>query len=97
VQTRNPYSWPLRPQAKYRRGLPAPQHAWPGRGRSGRLGGWGVNWSCGCNRPCAPLVSGHNIAVCQDPGGPGRKAGPEHRSLNHPSPKRPNSKYPNRR
>ena len=69
VQTRYPYSWPLRPEAKYRRGLPAPQHAWAGRGRSGRLGGWGVNWSRGCNRPCAPLVSGYSIAVCQDPGG----------------------------
>jgi len=35
-------------------------------GSAGRLG---VNWSRGCNRPCAPLVSGRNIAVCQDPGG----------------------------
>jgi sigma-B regulation protein RsbU (phosphoserine phosphatase) len=25
--------WPLRPEAKYRRGLPAPQHAWPGTDR----------------------------------------------------------------
>ena len=69
VQARYPYSWPLRPEAKYRCGLPAPQHAWPGRGRPGRLGGWGVSRSRGCNRPCAPLVSGSSIAVCQDPGG----------------------------
>ena len=27
------WPWPLRPEAKYRRGLPAPQHAWPGTDR----------------------------------------------------------------
>jgi hypothetical protein len=58
VQTRYPYSWPLRPEAKYRRGLPAPQHAWPGRGRSGRLG---VNWChaavTGPVRPWFPAVA----------------------------------------
>ena len=27
------HEWPLRPEAKYRRGLPAPQHAWPAADR----------------------------------------------------------------
>ena len=39
----------------------------PGLGEAVRVG-WGVNWSRGCNRPCAPLVSGYSIAVSRPRG-----------------------------
>lgn len=32
-EQREPDRWPLRPEAKYGHGLPAPQHPWPGTGR----------------------------------------------------------------
>ena len=52
--------WPLRPEAKYRRGLPAPQHVWPGTGRPWMSAGvhrcqWrlSLTWSLGRSRATA--------------------------------------------
>ncbi len=56
---------PLHPEAKYRRGLPAPQHAWPGTDRPWVSAGvhrwpWRLSLGHSVVSACAPNSSGHS-------------------------------------